>query len=68
MCFKRLCVQLHDINYMYFAFLGPGPCTDLADVQLVIEFVLLYTEQIITCNNPILKYIHMYVQDENQFK
>ncbi len=38
-------------------FLGPGPCTDLADVQLVIEFILLSTEQIITCNNPILKYI-----------
>jgi len=42
---------------MYFAFLGPGPCTDLADIQLVIESVLLSTEQIITCNNSTLKYI-----------
>ncbi len=63
--FNFFCLRLFKL-YVYFVILGPGPCTDLADLQLVIESVWLCTEQIITCNNPTLKYICM--QDENQFK
>jgi hypothetical protein len=58
-CFCTLiyffCLKLCKI-YVCFAILGSALG---GHVKLVIEFVLLYTEEIITCNNPTLKYICM---------